>query len=50
MKVFRKKNKKLSDFLPPRVLEALYEAGHEQAYDDGEIIQQRGDSGAAFQL
>jgi len=43
MKVFRKKNKKLSDFLAPRVLTALYKTGHEQAYDDGEIIQQRGD-------
>ena len=43
MKVFRKKNKKLSDFLPPRVLETLFEAGREQTYDDGEIVQQRGD-------
>ena len=43
MKVFRKKNKKLSDFLAPDVLETLFEAGREQTYDDGEIIQQRGD-------
>lgn len=43
MKVFRKKNKKLSDFLPPGVLETLFEAGREQAYNEGEIIQQRGD-------
>ncbi len=43
MKVFRKKNKKLSDFLSATDLEALYAAGREQAYNDGEIIQQRGD-------
>ena len=43
MKVFRKKNKKLSDFLSAADLEALFAAGREQAYTDGEIIQQRGD-------
>lgn len=43
MKVFRKKNKKLSDFLSEDVLEVLYAAGREQSYDDGEMIQQRGD-------
>ena len=43
MKVFRKKNKKLSDFLSEGVLETLYAAGREQSYNDGEIIQQRGD-------
>lgn len=43
MKVFRKKNKKLSDFLSANALETLYAAGHEQSFDDGEIIQQRGD-------
>lgn len=44
MKVFRKKNKKLSDFLEAADLETLFGAGREQAYSDGEIIQQRGDT------
>lgn len=43
MKVFRKKNKKLSDFLSDAVLERIYAAGDERSYGDGEIIQQRGD-------
>ena len=44
MKVLRKKSKTFGDLLPKRVREKILEAGHEQIYTDGEIIQQRGDT------